>query len=263
MAETDWTRVIERILPTPGAEDVLRMRTGVVDEVNSNGTADVLVSGLVIPSLPVMGGARVVADETVMLLSWRGSLVVLGAVSAPGSTPVGSILEYAGTAAPAGFLLADGTSYLRTAYPALFAVIGTTYGAADGTHFNVPNRKGRVGVGRDAAQSEFNTLGETGGAKTVTLTAAQSGLPQHTHVQNAHSHLRGTIHTGATATNPGSRLASASASVFYANNGSGYTADSTGTEAATAVNQDAGPTNATTAHNNLQPYIALNYIIKT
>lgn len=78
MAETDWTRAIERILPTPGAEDVLRMRTGVVDEVNSDGTVDVEVSGLVIPGLPVVDGVSVEDDDTVMLISFRGSLIVLG-----------------------------------------------------------------------------------------------------------------------------------------------------------------------------------------
>lgn len=44
--------------------------------------------------------------------------------------------------------------------------------------------QGRVVVGRDSGQTEFDTLGETGGAKTHTLTAAESGLPAHTHNLN-------------------------------------------------------------------------------
>jgi microcystin-dependent protein len=106
---------------------------------------------------------------------------------------------------------------------------------------------GRVPVGLDAGQAEFDTLLETGGAKDVTLTAAQSGLPQHTHVQNAHSHVQ----TVNSATTGGL---------------SGYTPDTStnsggaagySTQPATAVNQDAGPTNASQAHTNLQPYIVV------
>jgi microcystin-dependent protein len=56
--------------------------------------------------------------------------------------PVGAVEMYAAAAAPTGWLLCDGTSYLRADYAALFAVIGTTYGSADGTHFNVPDFRG-------------------------------------------------------------------------------------------------------------------------
>lgn len=54
--------------------------------------------------------------------------------------PSGVILPYGGTSAPTGFLMCDGSSKLRATYPALFAVIGTAFGAADGTHFNLPPR---------------------------------------------------------------------------------------------------------------------------
>ena len=81
--------------------------------------------------------------------------------------PTGAVLPYAGSSAPTGFLLCDGSAVSRTTYANLFAVIGTTYGAGDGsTTFNLPNFKGRVGVGFDANQTEFNALGKTGGAKT-------------------------------------------------------------------------------------------------
>jgi microcystin-dependent protein len=71
----------------------------------------------------------------------------------------------------------------------LFALLGTSYGAGDGTTtFNVPDYRGRTLVGHDASQPEFDVLGETGGAKTHTLTTAQ--MPSHTHVQNAHNHTQ-------------------------------------------------------------------------
>lgn len=57
-------------------------------------------------------------------------------------SPTGSILAFAGSAAPTGYLLCDGSSVLRATYANLFAIIGTTYGTVDGTHFNLPNTQG-------------------------------------------------------------------------------------------------------------------------
>jgi microcystin-dependent protein len=58
-------------------------------------------------------------------------------------------MMYASTAVPSGFLVCDGASYLRTTYAALFAIIGTTFGSADGTHFNVPDMRGEFARGFD------------------------------------------------------------------------------------------------------------------
>ena len=109
---------------------------------------------------------------------------------------------------------------------------------------------GRVLVGLDSGQTEFDTVKETGGAKTVTLTGAQSGLPQHTHTQDAHTHNLGHVRnatTGGVTTNI-AKTADTSSTL-----GTG-----TLTDAATAVNQNAGPVDAAQAHNNLQPYIVVH-----
>lgn len=85
--------------------------------------------------------------------------------------PPGVITPYAGSSAPLGYLLCDGSAVSRATYPSLFGVIGTTYGVGDGsTTFNLPDMKGRVAVGK-STDTEFDALGETGGAKTVTLTS--------------------------------------------------------------------------------------------
>lgn len=85
--------------------------------------------------------------------------------------PPGTILEWGGPTAPSGYLLCTGASLLRTDYPELFSAIGTNHGAADGTHFNIPDHRGRAtrmvdgGVGRDpdrAARTAANTGGSTG-----------------------------------------------------------------------------------------------------
>lgn len=104
-----------------------------------------------------------------------------------GSSPTGSITMYGGTSAPTNWLLCDGTSYLRTAQVALFAAIGTAYGAADGTHFNVPDMRGMFPRGTDptgvndpdfASRTANNAGGNTAG--NVGSQQAQSVGP-HNH----------------------------------------------------------------------------------
>jgi len=143
----------------------------------------------------------------------------------------GIVSPYAGATAPTGWLLCDGQAVSRTTYSRLFDIVSTTYGAGDGTTtFNVPNLKGKVPVGLNSAETEFDALGETGGAKTHGLTTAQ--IPSHTH----------TIPISAGDT--GGSLGTLSG-------GTGLT------------RQNTGATGGGEAHNNLQPYITLNYIIKT
>jgi len=171
------------------------------------------------------------------------------------AVPTGMVSPYAGSTSPTGYVICDGTAYLRTdpLYAALFAVIGTTYGAGNGTTtFNVPNLKGRVPTGLDSSQSEFNVLGETGGAKTHTLVSSE--MPSHSHSM-PHDHayeIRGTVGTF-----------SNNATDLYIQGGSAVS--STFGSSRAPLSQTPTTTDTTgsgQAHNNLQPYIALNYIIK-
>jgi microcystin-dependent protein len=82
------------------------------------------------------------------------------------SLPIGSMIPYSSEVIPNGFLPCDGSEVSRTEYKDLFAVIGITYGEGDGeTTFNLPDKRGRVSVGLDEVQDEFNTLGKKGGSK--------------------------------------------------------------------------------------------------
>lgn len=82
--------------------------------------------------------------------------------------PTGTVLPFVGATAPSLFLIADGSAVSRTTYAALFALMGVAYGAGDGsTTFNLPNLKGRSIFGLDSAQTEFNSIGKSGGQKTV------------------------------------------------------------------------------------------------
>lgn len=233
------------------------------------------------------------------------------------NTPAGVINMWATTTAPTSWLLCDGTAVSRTTYAALFAVISTTYGTGDGsTTFNVPNLKGKVPVGRDSADTSFDTMGELGGSKTHTLSSAE--MPIHTHTQDSHNHTQNShnhtqnshnhtqnSHTHTTDTqgshNHGGSVGTGEflyrdgayntgynswvGGVYLAitwNGGTAYAGShahnvngNTATNIAqTATNIAQTATNiATTAtnqntgggqpHNNLQPYIVINYIIKT
>lgn len=149
-------------------------------------------------------------------------------------SPIGSIFPYGGADAPAGWMICDGTSLLRASYPELFAVIGTSFGSVDSTHFNIPDLRGKVPVGFDASQTEFDTLGETGGEKTHKLTINE--MPSHTHAPN----------NGAT--------------TFDFSSSSKQPTQIAGDRAWTNLN--IGYTGGNQAHNNLQPYNTVNFIIK-
>ena len=84
---------------------------------------------ITLPSLP--------ATTSTLEIDPSGNITATGGV-----VPAGGIIPFGGTSAPSGYLLCDGTSYLRSTYPNLFSAIGTAYGTADGTHFNVPDLRG-------------------------------------------------------------------------------------------------------------------------
>lgn len=175
----------------------------------------------------------------------RGRLEALEAAIA---VPAGNVEMTARSSAPTGWLLCDGAAVSRTTYAALFTAIGTQFGTGDGsTTFNVPNLKGRVVVGLDAGQTEFDVRGETGGAKTHTLSLSET--PSHYHQLGPSSALDGTPDVYMVQETSGSTFP-------------GWAFTVAGTSGGTrAVITD--PQGGGGAHNNLQPYMALSYIIKT
>ena len=98
-----------------------------------------------------------------------------------GSNPyVGELMMVGGNFCPAGWLMADGSALPVNQYPALYAVLGATYGGDGQTTFGLPNLLGRVPVGQGQGRGLSSiALGEAGGAQAVTLTASQ--MPAHSH----------------------------------------------------------------------------------
>lgn len=173
--------------------------------------------------------------------------------------PIGMIVPYSGSAGsvPTGWLLCDGASYDVNIYPELFALIGTAYGS-DPNRFKVPDLRGRNPMGRDANQAEFASLGQIGGAKVHALTIAE--MPAHNHggvtgSAGSHSHPYGTRGFG-TGTAGGTITSSA---LGMDGSGDDQNAATQFAGEHTHVIPSAG---AGSPHNNLQPYLILNFIIK-
>jgi microcystin-dependent protein len=156
-----------------------------------------------------------------------------------GAAPTGTITMFGGTVAPSGWQLCDGSSLLRSSFTALFAVIGTTYGSVDGTHFTVPDMRGRVPVGvNGGGPGAVNALGLSDGV------AVASRRPQHRHT--AHSHGSAS----------GRQFAVGGAGAGNLNSAGAGTYD-TATDA-----KDGGSANAADAL-DAPAYLVINYMIKT
>lgn len=178
--------------------------------------------------------------------------------------PVGTILSFAGTTAPEGFLICDGSIVSSSVYSGLFSVIGNIYGEGDGSYtlewfdsnndeimnpeemvnvsstFNLPNLNGRTIIGFDISGNTVtnaDSLGNYGGEELHTLTIEE--MPSHSHQINGWR----------------------SNSQSYGSQGGYQFSNSTGnyTENFNGQTQNSG---GDQPHNNMQPYLVMNYIIK-
>lgn len=149
---------------------------------------------------------------------------------------IGSFRDYAGGTVPYGFALCYGQAISRTQYAKLFAHLGTTYGTGDGsTTFNLPDMRGRVRIGKDdmggasanrVTNAQADVLGGSGGAEKHTLTSGEMPV---------HNHSMFTLISGVAIAGGGAFLG------------------------ATSVTGNAG---SGEAHNNMQPWMAGNVLIK-
>jgi len=157
---------------------------------------------------------------------------------------LGEIRMFAGNYAPEGWAMCNGQTLSIAEYPELYSLIGMTYGGDGQTTFALPDLRGRLPVhmGKNKETGTEYPLGQEGGTETVTLVSDQ--LPNHTHAVNAQSEA-GTTSSAANnywAAVPVDLYASTAAN---------------GTMGASAI----GITGGNMAHNNVMPYLAVNFII--
>lgn len=145
--------------------------------------------------------------------------------------PVGSILLWPGVDPPSGYLLCDGAEELRSDWPKLFEIVGTTFGAASGDTFTLPNLLGRFPLGVSGAHG----LATTGGTETVTLSESQ--IPSHNHPATSGA-------TGLMEYTPGIGTV-------------GFATGSNMRAATVTGNRGGGQ-----SHNNMPPFLSLFYVIK-
>lgn len=172
--------------------------------------------------------------------------------AAPLAVPSGAITMWPTATAPSGWLLADGTAVSRTTYAALFAIIGTVFGAGNGsTTFNLPNYTDRMPIG----SGNSYLTGATGGSADAIVVSHT-----HTFTGNAlgtHSH---SASAGAFVQNAAGGVDSAGGSGFISG------ASTNSSTAAASAGTPSG-TNSTTGSSgvgaNLPPYLGIRFIIKT
>ena len=188
--------------------------------------------------------------------------------------PTGTVADFAGTAAPSGWLLMHGQCVSRTAFAALFAAIGATYDNGCGPEeFGIPDARGRVVAGQDdmggtsanrltnqSGGLDGDTLGATGGAETHTLTEAE--MPAHSHDQGSLD-VTGSIQPSQTPvfgaisrTNIEQGSINQIPDVHFGGDTINFPADNLGISGST------GSAGSGNAHNNVQPTLVLNKIIK-
>src|SRR5262245_4912705 len=193
------------------------------------------------------------------------------------SDQIGTIKAFSGQTIPTNWVLADGASLLRSDYPDLFAAIGTVYGAADASHFNIPDLRNRFIYGANTPAG----AGAVGGEAAHVTTIAE--MPAHNHggasgnaspgtdSQNAHSHRSlpalpnpamgfvGIYNGGAPAYDSGLKWGTGGSAVYGNDNTDSVPAHAHTVNAHghSISNQGGGA-----AHNNLPPYILIAQIIK-
>jgi len=178
--------------------------------------------------------------------------------------PLGMIFPFVTSAVPTGALECDGTTYLRTDYPDLYAALDSAF-IVDTDHFKVPDLLGRtvIGVGHGTGLSTY-AMDASGGEEAHILSTAQ--LPNHSHAVTDTGHTHGVTDGGHTHSYTFRAAASAGALQSGTNSGNVGTGTTAPSPTGVTVNSATtgilvGSTGSGASHENRQPYRALRYAI--
>ncbi|MDO4472382.1 MAG: tail fiber protein [Bacillota bacterium] len=161
-------------------------------------------------------------------------------------TMAGEIKMWAGDTIPDGWLLCDGSEVSKTKYPNLYAAIGDLWGVPNSSsNFKLPNLAGNVPVGYASADTDFDTVGKTGGKKTHTLTPTE--MPSHHH---GTSGWYNSVYKGTRSTETVGGIGGTGYLMTQVKDGGSWGGISSVKTAGDGA-----------AHNNLQPYAVIKYVI--
>jgi microcystin-dependent protein len=177
---------------------------------------------------------------------------------------IGQVTIFAGNFAPRGWAFCDGQLLPISSNTALFSILGTTYGGDGRTTFALPDLRGRVAIGpRHGSGLSDYRLGQRGGVESVTL--SQLELPAHTHGATATATSTATMMAetaNSGETSPAGNILGSGQSIYAPN---ARAEDVAMDPAAVSVNTNVDVTvlNAGNSmpHDNMQPFLAVNYII--
>lgn len=243
------------VTPTNGSSPTLN--------VNGLGAFPIVSAGT---GAPIPAGTLIDGCIYTVIFDGSSCFKLKNFIGNPYNIPLGGGIDYWGGSPPnSSFAFPYGQAISRTTYASLFSLLGTTYGVGDGsTTFNLPDKRGRVSAGVDnmggsaasrlTAASSMGTgfPGTVGGVETHTLTTGQ--IPSHTHVN--------------TLTDPGHAHSGGVTAVSnYNSPGGATTVVQSVTTGATGSNTTGVSINNVAAggggaHNNVQPTIVCNYIMR-
>lgn len=219
----DWSALFGSNNPVDGKIQGIRIAPNSISasQLASNTITAAQIAPNAITSIQIASNAVAPESLTVALRTLLNSL-----------SPPGTICAFGGTNIPDGWLLCDGHAVDGQKYPALFSAIGNSWGAGEGggSGFNVPDLRGRCGIGAGSGINLSNrTIGQSGGEESHTLTTGE--IPSHSHT-------------------------------WWAATGQGAFPPYSGGGTGGAQLHSTNPEGGNQPHNNMQPFGIVNYIIK-